>query len=377
MLLVDIHGIITDLNAACRELLGSDAAGCRGQHYIYLVNRLRTKIDGEFLPPQGLANSYFRTTDGKAARTSAPVLETADLKLAVIECDYHSSRFGRARLRISELPRIDTATGQCAGSLVFLEPRDVAKFPIAVDRRLSHEVMWEVYASSYDRILSEMPFYQEVVERHCAAMEPAEIHTVLDVGAGTGIPTLRFVDLGKQVTAVDINRAMLQKFRSKLSPDYAAHVTVVEDTAEQLPQLQDASFDGVSVLLAFFDMDDPRSALMESLRVLRPGGTLIVTEPRACFNVDELMAAAEQSLRAKGLLERLAADWQRIQTVAPLIRDTVRDIQSRPTVTPVEQGWHAEAVRDILTRQDFVNLTFRESHLGNCATILGQKSFES
>lgn len=225
----------------------------------------------------------------------------------------------------------------------------------------------------YDHILSELPFYQEVVERHYTAMKPAHIRTVLDVGAGTGIPTLRLLDLGKHVTAVDISRAMLQKLYSKLDAGHAMRLTVIEDTAESLPHLPDASFDGVSVLLAFFDMHDPWSALGETQRLLKPGGTLIVTEPRACFNVDQLMTAAEESLRAKGLLEKLAADWKRIQSVAPLIRDTIRDSQARTTGTSLEQNWHAEAILEIMRRDEFSNLTFCESHLGNCATITGKK----
>jgi ubiquinone/menaquinone biosynthesis C-methylase UbiE len=166
---------------------------------------------------------------------------------------------------------------------------------------------------------------------------------------------------------------MLQKLYSKLNPRHDERLTIIEDTAESLPHLPDASFDGASVLLAFFDMNDPLSALRESLRLLKPGGILIVTEPRACFNVDQLMTAAEESLRAKGLLEGLAADWRRIQTVAPLIRDTILDIQARTTATPSQQGWHAEAILEIMRRDGFSNLTFRESHLGNCATITGKK----
>jgi len=376
LLLVDISGVITDLNAACRELLGIDVAGCRNQHYTYLVDRLRAKIDGELLPPNGIANSYFKGLTGKTTSKTPPILETADLNISVVECCYRSDRFGPTRLRVTELPSIDTASGMCAGSLLSLEPHDIADptaLQTAIDRRLSHEVLWEVYAASYDRILPEMPFYQEVVKRHCTAMEPAPIRTVLDVGAGTGVPTLRLLDLGKRVTAVDINRAMLQKLYSKLDARQAERLAVIEDTAESLPHLPDASFDGVSVLLAFFDMADPLSALRETQRLLKPGGILIVTEPRACFNVDELMTAAEASLRAKGLLERLSADWKRIQSVAPFIRDTIRDIQARTTATPLVQHWNAEAIFEIMHQDGFSNLTFRESHLGNCATIMGQK----
>lgn len=376
MLLVDVSGVIIDLNAAFRELFGADAAGCRGQHFAYLVNRLRPKIDGDFLPPRGTAIAHFQTPRSEQGDETPPILHTEDLNVAAVGCNYHSSRFGLSQLRVSELPRIDTASGMCAGSVISVElcyESDAFAFRAAVDRRLSHEVMWEVYAASYDRVLSEMPFYRDVLDRHCMALESAHVRTVLDVGAGTGIPTLRLLQMGKQVTAVDISRAMLQKLRSKVSQHYAGRLAVIEDTAESLPHLPDASFDGVSVLLAFFDMNDPLSALRESQRLLKPGGILIITDPRACFNVDELMTVAEESLREKGLIEELARDWQQIETIAPLIRDTISEIQTPTSATELEHGWNAEAIFEILRRDRFGNLTFRESHLGNCATITGNK----
>jgi len=117
----------------------------------------------------------------------------------------------------------------------------------------------------------------------------------------------------------------------------------------------------------------PIAALAEAQRVLKPSGTLVVTEPRACFNVVELMTAAEEALRARGLLDRLSGDWKRIQTVAPLVRDAVQDTQSRKVAAAAKQDWHAEAIFDTLRRDGFTGLTFQAAHLGNCASITGSK----
>jgi len=253
------------------------------------------------------------------------------------------------------------------------DPHALAAFRHAVDVRSGHEVMWEVYAASYDHILPELPFYQEVVERHCAAMSAADIHAVLDLGAGTGTVTVRLLGAGKCVTAVDINRAMLENLYAKLDAEAADRVTVIEDTAESLPHLPDVSFDGVTVLLAFFDMDSPLAALHEAQRLLKPGGSLVITEPRACFNVAQLMAAAEDALRGQGVMDRLADDWKRIQIVAPLVRDAVRDVNARKAAAPAGRDWHAEAILDRLREAGYEGLSFRESHLGNCATVEGRK----
>lgn len=154
MLLVNLAGIVADLNAACRDLLGVDVAGCRGQHYTYLVDRLRPKIEGDFLPPNGIANTHFRVSGGETRSKGMPVLDTADLNVTTTECRYHSGRFGPTGLRVSELPCIDTASGACIGSIISLEPRDMSEltaFRKSIDCRLSHEVMWGVYAASYSR----------------------------------------------------------------------------------------------------------------------------------------------------------------------------------------------------------------------------------
>jgi ubiquinone/menaquinone biosynthesis C-methylase UbiE len=378
MLLIDPGGIIVDTNAACRELLGLDLAGCKGQHVTYLLDRLRSRTEGAFIPPDGIASARFASPRDALSTRQVSELDTADLRAAVSECRYHSARLGPVQLRDSEVPCIDTATGTCAGSVVSLElvdPPPLAAFQKSVDRRLGHEVMWEVYAASYDRILPEMPFYQEVVERHCAAMSRTAVRTVLDVGAGTGNVTVRLLSAGKRVTAVDLSRAMLEKLYTKVEEAWVERLTVIEDTAERLPHLRDEAFDGVTVLLAFFDMDNPIAALGEAQRVLKPGGILVITEPRACFNVAELMAAAEQSLRCRGLLDRLAGDWKRIQTVAPLVRDSVQDVQSRKATAAAKQDWHAEAIFDTLRQDGLTSLTFQESHLGNCATITGSKPY--
>ena len=94
---------------------------------------------------------------------------------------------------------------------------------------------------------------------------------------------------------------------------------------------------------------------------------LLLTEPRACFNVNQLMAFAEESLRAQGLFERLAADWMRIQTVAPLICDRVRD----PLEPASRTGWHAEAILDHLRQKGFYRATIWMRRAANQVRMVG------
>ena len=78
-------------------------------------------------------------------------------------------------------------------------------------------------------------------------------------------------------------------------------------------------------------------------------------------------AAAKHDLVMKGVFNRLRPDWERIQTVAPLIAQTIHEIHQSSVVA--KRPWHAEAIYKILHDRNFRDLRMEDSHLGNCATI--------
>ena len=102
---------------------------------------------------------------------------------------------------------------------------------------------------------------------------------VLDIAAGTGDVTLAFARLvgaSGLVVHSDINAAMLQKGRTRLINSGVA-VPSLQCDAEQLP-FASASFDRVSVAFGLRNMTLKEQALHEMLRVLKPGGRLLVLE---------------------------------------------------------------------------------------------------
>jgi len=90
---------------------------------------------------------------------------------------------------------------------------------------------------------------------------------VLDLGAGTGKLTIRLVERGLTVVAVDPIPEMLEVLSGSL-PDTPALL----GTAEEIP-LPDNSVDSVLVAQAWHWFD-PERAVKEVARVLRPGGRL-------------------------------------------------------------------------------------------------------
>lgn len=158
-------------------------------------------------------------------------------------------------------------------------------------------------------------------------LTPAE-ERALDFGCGAGRLTIALADHVESAVGVDISPPMLAKAREL---DERARCRFVENDRPDLARFDDASFDIVmsSLVLQHLPPALARGYLAEMVRVLRPGGVLIV----------QLATAADRSL--KGLL---------IGRVLPL--RTVRFLQRRVLRYPAPLDMHpmgrdeVEAVTD-------------------------------
>ncbi|MEK7516098.1 MAG: methyltransferase domain-containing protein [Patescibacteria group bacterium] len=95
---------------------------------------------------------------------------------------------------------------------------------------------------------------------------------VLDIGCGTGAFSKRLVDKGFEVTSLDVNPLALEYCRKRRLTN------VVTGDAVALP-FPDNSLDTVVALDILEHLDDDRAAAAEWMRVLAPGGMLLVTVP--------------------------------------------------------------------------------------------------
>ena len=92
----------------------------------------------------------------------------------------------------------------------------------------------------------------------------------LDVGCGEGRFCRKLRAMQVPVVGIDPTEALLAQARTR-DPGGEYHLA----SAEALP-FPDASFDLVVSYLTLIDIDDFRSGLKEMVRVLRPGGTLLI-----------------------------------------------------------------------------------------------------
>ena len=104
---------------------------------------------------------------------------------------------------------------------------------------------------------------------------------VLDVAGGTGDMAAKFaprVGWRGQVVLADINSSMLEIGRARLADEgFAGNVAFVQANAEQLP-FPDDYFDRVSIAFGLRNVTHIDQALSSMLRVLKPGGMLLVLE---------------------------------------------------------------------------------------------------
>ena len=101
---------------------------------------------------------------------------------------------------------------------------------------------------------------------------------VLDVATGSGrlpLTLLSHPEFGGTIVAVDLARRMLRQAARALS-GYSNRVIVSRQDGSRLA-LADATFDAVCCVEALEFMPDPGAALAECVRVLKPGGVLLVT----------------------------------------------------------------------------------------------------
>lgn len=97
---------------------------------------------------------------------------------------------------------------------------------------------------------------------------------VLEVGVGTGLLALPLAERGLRVDGVDLSAPMLDRAIAKSSQSAPVGFTLADAT--RLP-FRDDAVGGVFIRHVLHLVPDWREVLSEAVRVIRPGGTLVVS----------------------------------------------------------------------------------------------------
>ena len=134
--------------------------------------------------------------------------------------------------------------------------------------------MFDSVADSYDKTNDLLSFGQARLWRGkvARAVSAKAGEQILDIAAGTGTSSMAFLSEGVRVVAADFSKGMLEVGKKK----YPKLEFVFAD-AMKLP-FKDQEFDVVTMSFGLRNVQDHKVALSEFLRVLKPGGRLVICE---------------------------------------------------------------------------------------------------
>jgi ubiquinone/menaquinone biosynthesis C-methylase UbiE len=120
-------------------------------------------------------------------------------------------------------------------------------------------------------------------------LPPAGALDALDVGSGTGFLSLELAARGHRVTGVDFAPSMIALAEHKAA-ERGLKIRFEQGDAEQLPFAR-ASFDLVISRHVLWTLPHPEAAIDEWLRVLRPGGRLVIVDGAVLDGSDRVAGA--------------------------------------------------------------------------------------
>ncbi|GAA4070169.1 demethylmenaquinone methyltransferase [Microbacterium laevaniformans] len=205
--------------------------------------------------------------------------------------------------------------------------------------------MFDEVAAGYDRTNTVLSLGNDRLWRIATtrAIAPRPGQRILDLAAGTGASSVALARSGAEVVAGDFSPGMIAEGRRRHG--HVPNVTFVEADAMALP-FSDGEFDVVTISFGLRNVNDPKKALAEMLRVTAPGGMLLVCEfshpqnPAFAslyrFYNDRILPTVARSVSSNAdaydYLNESIKDWPDQVTLSSWIRDA---------------GWTRVAHRDL------------------------------
>lgn len=194
--------------------------------------------------------------------------------------------------------------------------------------------MFDEVAPGYDRTNTVLSLGNDQLWRIATtrAVAPRPGQRILDLAAGTGASSVSLARSGADVVAADFSPGMIAegKRRHRGIP----HLSFVEADATALP-FADGEFDAVTMSFGLRNVNEPKKALSELLRVTKPGGRLVICEfshpPSPAFNglyrfyndriLPTVAKAVSSNADAYDYLNESIKDWPDQRTLSAWIRE--------------------------------------------------------
>ena len=143
---------------------------------------------------------------------------------------------------------------------------------------------FDLIASIYDRFIG--------IQDHAYLKELLKLPTdgwVLDAAGGTGRVSQQFSSMAGNLVVCDLSQRMLRKAQEK------GNLLPVRSHIERLP-FPDETFDRILIVDSIHHLCNPQEAISDMLRVLKPGGRMVIEEPDIRHFAVKLVALGEKLL---------------------------------------------------------------------------------
>jgi len=140
-------------------------------------------------------------------------------------------------------------------------------------RKTQSEAFFSSAAGQWDRLREELFGPTSHLRALAGLLDSEEV--VGDLGCGTGQVSQWLAPFSNRIIAVDASKEMLKAARERLSGQ--RHVEIRQGSLEKLP-IHNEELDVALLLLVLHHVPEPKRALAEAARSLKPGGRLLILD---------------------------------------------------------------------------------------------------
>lgn len=162
------------------------------------------------------------------------------------------------------------------------------------------EKYWSRFADDLAKRQTYVVGVELIAETQNKLKDQRSLGSVLELGCGSGLYTSVLLDHSESIVATDYSREMVEVSRNVFRNEARVRVEQADccDT-----KYDDCSFDTVFMANLIHIIPEPRQALKEAYRLLKPGGILLLT----CFTIEKM-----------SLVEKIAMLYRYRKTFGPL-----------------------------------------------------------
>jgi SAM-dependent methyltransferase len=154
------------------------------------------------------------------------------------------------------------------------QPTPTGAPPAAAQSPLATPHAWNLVAPAYAQEV--VPLFERFAAEALRLAAPAAGARVLDVACGPGTLALLAARTASRVVALDFSPAMIERLRARLQASGIGNVEPREGDGQALP-FGDGEFDAGFSMFGLMFFPDRARGLAELHRVVRPGGTVVIS----------------------------------------------------------------------------------------------------